>query len=214
MDIKAPLKYVHGWAFPACDVVMSRGIGADGSYQFDSLHAALKHVTLWRTAIDAGAHVGTWSRALAKRFVKVIAFEPAEDTFAALTINCPEVDCRNQAVGASSGLVRMAIDPRYGPHHTGARYIREGGKIDRIAIDSLDLVELDFLKLDLEGGETDALKGARQTLERCRPVVVFEDKRFGRRFGYDREMPLNVLKAIGAQEFDRVGRNRIWGWRG
>lgn len=44
-----------------------------------------------------------------------------------------------------------------------------------------------FIKLDLEGGEYFALKGARKTLQQERPVIVFEDGRsyVSQWYGYD-----------------------------
>lgn len=41
-------------------------------------------------------------------------------------------------------------------------------------IDSLGLDELDFVKLDVEGHELEALRGAVDTIGRCRPVVLVE----------------------------------------
>ena len=37
---------------------------------------SLKHVKQWRNAIDVGSNVGEWTRPLAKKFKKVICFEP------------------------------------------------------------------------------------------------------------------------------------------
>jgi hypothetical protein len=41
-------------------------------------------------------------------------------------------------------------------------------------IDGLGLQRLDLLKLDLEGMEAEALDGARETIERCKPVLFIE----------------------------------------
>lgn len=206
------IKFVNGIAFPAEDKVISARIGPNGEYQFEALEAGLAYVRKWRVAIDAGAHVGLWTRVLAAKFRQVIAFEPSPDTYEALLLNLAgTIDCRNQALGALPGKVHMVLDPKY-EGHTGARYIAEGGDIERVTMDSLGLPRLDFLKLDLEGGETDALLGGLSTLARCHPVIVIEDKRFGKRFGYDREVPAKILAGLGAKEVGKAGINKIWSW--
>ena len=48
------------------------------------------------------------------------------------------------------------------------------GAVRAVTIDDLGLERLDFIKLDIEGMEAEALKGARNTLERFRPAVFFE----------------------------------------
>jgi hypothetical protein len=41
-------------------------------------------------------------------------------------------------------------------------------------LDEYKLRRLDFIKLDIEGMELEALEGASQTIERCRPIMLIE----------------------------------------
>jgi hypothetical protein len=43
-----------------------------------------------------------------------------------------------------------------------------------VTVDSLNLSRLDFYKLDIDGGEMQALSGAEETINRCRPIVYCE----------------------------------------
>lgn len=43
-------------------------------------------------------------------------------------------------------------------------------------LDSFDLPTIDFMKIDCEGYEFPVLKGAAETLRRCKPVIVVEQK--------------------------------------
>jgi FkbM family methyltransferase len=212
------MKTRYGWAFPDADEFMINEIKPDGGYQATHIIAALRFVTDWSVAVDCGAHVGTWSRTLASRFARVIAIEPSEDTFDALTENmrafgCTNVELHRAAVGAVAGLVSMApLEARAAAmKNTGARFVQDGGTIPRITIDSLQLQTLGFLKLDIEGSEALALEGARETLQRCRPVVLFENKGFWRhRYNQVKDAPQRVLANAGYVQVDVAGKDVIW----
>ena len=47
-------------------------------------------------------------------------------------------------------------------------------KVMLMSIDSLNLPRVDFIKIDVEGMELDVLKGAKQTLRRCEPMMLIE----------------------------------------
>jgi hypothetical protein len=66
---------------------------------------------------------------------------------------------------------------------------------------------VDFIKLDLEGYEYRALLGAAETLERCRPIVMFEEK--GK--GEDAELKRahDYLLSLGARLITRIGRQQF-----
>lgn len=210
------MKHRHGWAFPDADDLMMRELGADGRYQAAQLDAALTFVTDWSLAIDAGAHVGTWTRTLSGRFAEVIAVEPSHDTFAALTENmtafgCQNVDARNIALGSAIGTVAMMMDQQaITVGNTGARFVRPDGPIRMESIDSWRLPTLGFLKLDIEGSEYAALCGARETLQRCRPVVLFESKNLWKRYGVPKDGPQDLLTLLGYRYAAKVIADEIW----
>lgn len=168
--------------------------------------------------VDGGAHIGTWSKVLAEKFGKVVAFEPSADTFECLQHNVgmiPNIEMRNQALGKEPGKIHMTLEgfqKAIDLKNTGARFTRDGGDIDLITLDSLQLPALDFLKLDIEGGEPDALMGARETLKKYKPIVLFEDKFLWKRYGYARNKPHEILTALGARHLIRLSMDEVWGW--
>lgn len=215
------MKLAKGWNFPDADEFMVGELAADGTYQSSHLQAALTHVTDWSRAIDGGAHVGTWSRLMAVRFDQVIAVEPSPDTFEALLANmesfaCLSVDCRHVALGAAPGSISMTLDEKGARMaNTGARFVHASAPSEPqtplVTIDSWDLPSLGFLKLDIEGSEPAALMGARATLRRCKPIVLFENKYLWKRFGMPREAPQSLLKGLGYRLLETVSRDEIWG---
>ena len=195
-----------------------------GGWQLDHLAAALAHVTNWTRAIDGGAHVGSWTLAMAERFGVVIAFEPAPDTYACLDRNVcywreknpnhpAKISLRREAIGAEIGHAGMADDTKYHGGNTGGRYLTSGHDVLIRPIDQLMLPELGFLKLDVEGYELFALQGAQRTITRCRPVVMIEDKpRMAHRYGYAPHAAGAFLEGLGMVLVGGVGADKVYGW--
>lgn len=189
-----------------------------GSYQRAHLDRAMFHVKQFRGAVDGGAHVGTWTIPISKLFTRVEAFEPADDTFEALRKNLADAGIENvtthrMALGEGPGTARLALEPKQAARRNlGARYVTGGKGTAVIDLDSFGLETVDFIKLDVEGYEPMALKGAKATLLRCKPVVLFEDKWLWNRYGLPMRAPHDFLASLGAREIDRAGKDAIWGW--
>lgn len=131
-------------------------------------------------AIDGGAHCGLWSIALAHRFQRVEAFEPFSDMTALLrhnTQNLAHVRIHPSALGLLSGA--CGLKAKSSRHSYSGCVSAEGADAVMTTIDQ----EIDFtlrvalIKLDIEGMETSALIGARDTILRCQPVIVVETDR-------------------------------------
>jgi FkbM family methyltransferase len=199
------------WALPTADRYFADKM-TDRGFEIDHLDRALEHVTSFRTAIDGGAHVGSWACTMAERFQRVIAFEPAPDTWQCLVTNTaalPNVIVRNAALGNESRRVIVDDDPTR-PGNTGARFVRDGDGVAMVRIDELELTDLDFLKLDVEGFEYFALLGATATIARCKPVIVIEDKDFRGRFALARGAANDLLRSLGMREIERVRNDCVF----
>ena len=207
------------WAVPDADNYTIGKLHGSDNYQRKHLDTAMNYVKQRRLAVDGGAHIGTWSRKMSKWFDRVISFEPSAESFECLIYNMNDrtnIDLRNQALGKEPGRVRMTLegyDKAIANGNTMAMFVVEGDDVDRITLDSLELDDLDFLKLDVEGSEVDAMLGAKETLLRCKPVVLFEDKDHFSRYGYGKEAPRDLLKSLGAAWLFTVGCDQIWGWK-
>lgn len=132
------------------------------------------------TFIDCGAHIGTLTitaSKIVKERGKVLAFEAHPRTFSYLKSNvkdnrCTNVLCRNVALGDKQELV--AISDYYA---SDLNAIEEEGvfQVPMMTLDHLlkDIDRIDLLKLDIEGSELAALRGAAQTLSKT-TTVYFE----------------------------------------
>ncbi len=153
------------------------------AYQGRKQLAALELVKLYRagqplrTAVDVGSHCGLWSFNLAHWFELTHAFEPMalhRECFALNLDAAKETyvlhDC---ALGEQRGMVRLESEQG----SSGNTKIVGDGDIELRTLDSFKLDGVDLIKIDTEGFELPVLRGAVETINRCRPVIVVEQKR-------------------------------------
>ena len=132
-------------------------------------------------AVQAGGNAGIYPVTLAGIFDKVITFEPDDENFACLQYNCKDrrnVIAHKAALGNSNEPVQVqeVQGMRFGELcvNTGAYRVVPGGSIPQMMIDDLDLPTLDFLQLDVEGFELNALIGGLDTIQKHWPVIMVE----------------------------------------
>lgn len=135
-------------------------------------------------ALDIGANHGAHTIALAKCSKVVLAFEPQRILFQILNANVVLNSAMNvftfqQAVGSAAGTILVPPLDYTKSENFGALVLGGdvGERVQVVTIDSLNLPECHFIKLDVEGMEHEALLGARQTLTRLKPTVYFESDR-------------------------------------
>lgn len=152
---------------------------------------ALQYVEDFEHAIDGGAHAGEWTALLRPHFSLVTAFEPDAGLFDKLQREYdadPRVAVRSEALldRSGAGILQM---PEEGSAKRRRQFVRSGsGPIRIIDLDGCRFASCGLLKLDIEGGELPALRGAAQLIARFKPVVVVEFKwRNAARYGWNRD---------------------------
>jgi FkbM family methyltransferase len=144
--------------------------------------------------IDGGANIGFFSIPVAQRVkeknTRIISFEPQKELFYALggTIALNElrnVFLHNLGIG-SSNFVAQISDVDYSEKTDYGMVTISKDKVSSevpylrystaevITIDSMKLPRLDFLKLDVEGFECEALRGAIKTIKKYKPWIWIE----------------------------------------
>lgn len=133
--------------------------------------------------LQAGGNCGVWPLYLREHFKTVITFEADPTNFACLAKNVSGRGILSYpfALGETQGEVGIEhLDAR----NIGAHQIDpNGGGVEMICIDQIGLSDLDFLCLDIEGYELQAIKGAKFTINRFRPIIQLEDKGLSERYG-------------------------------
>ena len=132
-------------------------------------------------AVDAGANFGCFALAFAQCGAVVHAFEPQPLIAGLLTDsvklnNATSIIVHNSALGRSMGSVRVPTVDYSRKADFGMVQLNngEGHSVALVTLDSLELSQLDLIKIDVEGMEVDVLAGARWTIARCRPIIFIE----------------------------------------
>ena len=170
---------------------------------------SLKYVKRWRNALDIGANVGEWARPLAKRFDKVICFEPNPNFR-----NCFEKNINEDNVILHPyGLSTHAHTAEQGQNDTHLNFVvgdtaPRDGDIECRSLDSFELTDVDYIKIDVDGFEIPVLQGARETLRRNNPVINIEMKE--RKRPKIVEESRRILRNLGYAQHSRVRSDEVW----
>ena len=178
------------------DTYVGKSIEAYGRYQLEELKVFDKFVQSGDTVLDIGANIGTHTLWFANKVGSegsVIAFEPQRLLFQTLCANMAlnsikHVDCKQLGVGYSKRLVTVPVLDPLQKNNFGALSIdghSEGEPVAICRVDDIGLSRCDFIKMDVEGMEPEALQGAMNTIVRCRPILYVE---------LDREENLHFLQ--------------------
>jgi FkbM family methyltransferase len=181
-------------------------------------------------AVDVGAHIGSFTSLLLRISPKGrhIAIEASPSKGAWLKRWFPSVDVRSVAASDSNGTATFQEDMQLSGF---SRLSTEPGNdrcisytVETCRLDSLlSGRDLDLIKIDVEGLELSVLRGTTETIERCRPAIIFEcgaeyglqDQGISRRALYDfltQELNYSILTFAdflfdkGGMEFDEFRR--------
>jgi FkbM family methyltransferase len=131
--------------------------------------------------LDIGANIGNHSIYLAKVVgCRVVCFEPDESLVSAINFSAKEnriqdkITIHNVAVGDAGGFCRLEMNPD-SPDSVGSQQVVVGhGAVPMITIDSLQLENIDCIKIDVEGFEEKVLIGAIETIRKNKPIIYAE----------------------------------------
>lgn len=168
---------------------------------------------------------------------RVIAFEPSPIVLPILkkelkASGCEEwITLHEVAVAAVEGRTEFKV--LHGAiGMSGIKQRRLTGELqDRVKVKSIEVpvrtldsvlpseTKVRFIKLDLEGGEFDAMRGGARLLERNKPVIMFENGRqeSAEDYGYRSEDFFSFFEKIDYLLFDALGfpfTSEFWGFGG
>ncbi len=177
-----------------------------GLHEFEEMAFLLHFLRPGEHFVDVGANVGSFTiLAGAVCGARVIAFEPIASTFGRLILNVKinelerTVRCCQNAVGSKAGRLRFTSDQDTTNHVLSAEEASEpSADVEVVTLDdSLAGDHPVLLKIDVEGFETEVLRGAKGVLANpSLRAIILELNGSGNRYGYDEALIPAELKRL------------------
>jgi len=212
----------YGWKFPDFETHLPRMLkksvdkGLPAEYQVAVRRRSIELCNNRTLALDIGANVGLWSRDFVQSFKHVIAFEPVAVFRECLEHNVQGKNFEVQpiALGDQDTQGTMIITEDNSGHSHLDPATMGTGNVKVVRLDTLNFHDVSYIKIDCEGYEYRILQGAEQTIRRCRPVVVIEQKphdAYSKQYG--QFAAVELLQSWGMIKLDQVRDDWIMGWQ-
>jgi FkbM family methyltransferase len=222
------------------DMAFADSLNAGKIYEQDFVIEFLQDIVKSsKTILDIGSHAGSHT-VLYKHInpdCTIFCFEPQSEMYNLLHHNILKNNFTN-VIALNNGVANVSIKSNMSKsvldgdnigknveYGTGKRFnlgglqIGNGGEeIETITIDSLNLTECDYIKIDVEGFEPLVLMGAEETIKKFKPIILFESnhkvisKDMAEKFGlsYPVQSSFDILKSYGYKEIKLI--DNLWNY--
>lgn len=158
--------------------LIERTIAKTGLWEPAETAAIRSVVRPGSVCVDVGANIGYFSLLMASLGGRVSAYEPTTYGHTRLTRNiglnptlADRITVHKMGLGDRSLVIEEALEARF-----SLRFAAHS-EPETMTIEPLDKIwqgPLDVIKIDVDGHDTEVVRGAAETLKRCRPVVMAE----------------------------------------
>ncbi len=169
------------------DTYIGRSLDLYGEYSEGEVELFRRILKSGDVVVEAGANIGALTIPLSEIVSNlgaygyqgiVIAYEPQPEYSDLLITNAAAVAlCMPVGLGSNYATIQLPaipLDKIHAPGWTGSIDAECEYKVSQVPLDGSRMPRLDLLKIDVDGMELDILKGAEQTIARCRPFIYLE----------------------------------------
>ena len=227
------LIYDSGWYMPARETHFQEYFAKSRTteYQQRQRDNAIVNCRDYRTVVDVGGNIGTWSRPFADVFHTVIAFEPQPDCRDAFEENLEgysNVTLYPYALGRTEGMVDFYyVEETCGNAGINAQGVIDGPTgstlqhtdlkkytVEQRTLDSFKLRDVDLIKIDVQGAEEQVLMGAYKTIEINQPLLCLELPTRTRAEQQTKQGIKLMLESWGYRETGAVAKDTLFEYHG
>ena len=148
-------------------------------WEWDHMEHFSKHINPTGVILDIGANIGNHCLMFRKYYPssKKLAFEPLQYNWEVLQKNVstqPNIDTFKVSLSDKLGILKINND--FQDFNSGAASVSDRGEsVVCIPLDYLELEDISFMKIDVEGWEPYVIRGAIRTIEKNKPAIWLED---------------------------------------
>lgn len=212
---------------PARDVV-GRHIYKYGAHERATSEFLVRNLEIGNGDIvfDVGANIGWYSllldRIAGQSNARIYSFEPDPSNYALLRDNVRRNDCTHvvplqNAVADRAATMTLHLygDTNRGRHSMLPLHDGESVEVEAVTLDdfctteSIDAAPVRFMKIDIEGFELMALRGAENTLARAQLVMLEYSPRYMTEADLDPEEVLALMLEQGFSAYELAGDNLV-----
>ena len=171
------MKIHNGIAIIERDTHLSKWVVEHNRLDFDqnALPTYLPYFPFYGTLINIGANIGCYAYAFKDIARYIHCFEPNKEAFECLEYNLAKYvnfELHNIAISDKETTCNVNNDS----DNVGMAFIEEttNGNVKTKTIDSFNYQSCDFILMDCEGFELYALIGAKETINKFKPIMVIE----------------------------------------
>ena len=205
------------------DTDFSRQVKMSGRYNYEILEPKIfeKYLKNSMTVLDLGANIGYYTMLAASKVGpkgRIFAFEPFPDNASLIRASIKEncfynVVVVEAAVSDHDGSSTFYLSPYYISEHSLFDYHYSSGfhtskksinvkvlTIDNYLGNNVGNIKADFIKMDIEGSETRALKGMKRTLVENKHLILMTEF-WPNGFANDKSDPHDFLETLQQMQF-------------
>lgn len=161
--------------------------------------------------LDVGAHIGYYSLYMLPRVRAIYAFEPDPRVRALLEKNVsakPNIEVISSAVGAAEGSAHFTLERHSEISHLSAAGESAANRIE-VQVTTIDAfvatrnLNVEAIKIDVEGHDTEVIRGALHMLTQQQPLVLTEARPDAKLFALTASVNYRVFAYVrhaGARE--------------
>jgi FkbM family methyltransferase len=168
-----------------------------------------EYVTNRRVVVQAGGNNGLYVKQYAELFETVYTFEPVPELFYCLNRNVTNNNVFKFQACLGNKHEQVGIGNKI-DNNAGSTNVFGSGVTPTLTIDDLGLQNCDLIHLDIEGFEIFALRGALNTINKFKPVIVIETAGHCCRYGITEEHILMALNEVGYTHVGNVQGDNVF----
>ena len=205
--------------FPTDSLIFRIAMEEGGVYERDNLKLIQLFLKPDTTLFDVGANIGMMAVPIlySQPVLKVISVEASPNSLSYLKKTHDAASFRerwqiiDKAVADQPGVVDFHISKSANGALDGLRNTDRAEIVDTIKVEctTLDTIwkeqqqpEISFIKIDIEGADLLALRGAKDCISKCRPVILMEWNQINiKPFGFTNAALMDFVKEINYEIF-------------